>query len=140
MRIFSLLVFVMCVGMAGFALAAGNQTAGEEGGRLVIEGPRTVGAQLTAAFDMGDYEVPSGQSVAINVDIYEKPEGPFPKIIPGYPRTGMVFETPGTYVLNFRLNQICKTSCGGVAARPLMEKTETIDIAPAGQLPKGKRE
>lgn len=140
MRIFSLLVFVMCVGMAGFAHAAGNQTAGEEGGRLVIEGPRTVGAQLTAAFDMGDYEVPSGQSVAINVDIYEKPEGPFPRIIPGYPRTSMVFETPGTYVLNFRLNQICKTSCGGVAARPLMEKTETIDIVPAGQLPKGKRE
>jgi hypothetical protein len=140
MRIFSLLVFVMCVGMAGFASAAGNQTAGEEGGRLTIEGPRIVGAQLTAAFDMGDYEVPSGQSVAINVDIYEKPEGPFPRIIPGYPRTSMIFETPGTYVLNFRLNQICKTSCGGVAARPFMEKTETIDIAPAGQLPKGKRE
>ena len=131
MRSFSLLVIVMYLGMSGFALAAGNQTAGGQGGRLVIEGPRTVGAQLTAAFDLGDYEVPSGQSVAINVDIYEKPEGPFPRIIPGYPRTSMVFETPGTYVLNFRLNQICKTSCGGVAARPLMEKTETIVIAPA---------
>ncbi len=131
MRSFSLLVIVMYLGMSGFALAAGNQTAGGQGGRLVIEGPRTVGAQLTAAFDLGDYEVPSGQSVAINVDIYEKPEGPFPKIIPGYPRTSMVFKTPGTYVLNFRLNQICKTSCGGVAARPLMEKTETIVIAPA---------
>jgi hypothetical protein len=127
----SLLIIVMFLGMAGTALAAGNQTAGGEGGRLVIEGPRTVGAQLTAAFDMGDYEVPPGQSVAINVDVYESPEGPSPRIIPGYPRTSMVFETPGTYVLNFRLNQICKTSCGGVAARPLMEKTETIDIAPA---------
>jgi len=132
MRSFRLLVIVMCVGMSSLALAAGNQTAAGEGGRLAIEGPRTVGAQLTAAFDMGDYEVPSGQSVAINVDVYESPEGPSPRIIPGYPRTSMVFETPGTYVLNFRLNQICKTSCGGVAARPLMEQTETIDIAPAG--------
>ena len=132
MRSLSLLMIVMLAGMAGSALAAGNQTAEGKGCRLIIEGPRTVGAQLTAAFDMGDYEVPPGQSVAINVDIFENPEGPRPRIIPGYPRTSMIFETPGTYVLNFRLNQICKTSCGGVAARPLMEQTETINIAPAG--------
>ena len=134
MRSFSLLVIVMCVGMSSLALAAGNQTAGGEGGRLAVEGPRTVGAQLTASFDMGDYEVPSGQSVAINVDVFESPEGPRPRIVPGYPRTSLIFETPGTYVLSFLLNQICKTSCGGVAARPLMEKTETIEIAP-GEAP-----
>ena len=134
MRSFCLLVILACVGMAGSALAAGNQTAAGEGGRLVVEGPRTVGAKLTASFDMGDYKVPPGQSVAINVDVFESPEGPRPRIVPGYPRTSLVFEAPGTYVLNFRLNQICKTSCGGVAARPLMEKTETIEIVP-GEAP-----
>jgi hypothetical protein len=116
--------------MTGMALADGGQAAGTKAGRLVLAGERVVGADMTASFDMGDYTPPSGQSVAINVDILESPDGPMPRIVPGYPVTSLVFETPGKYVLNFRLNQICKTSCGGVAARPLMERTETIEIAP----------
>ena len=130
MRRICVFITVLCLGMTGMALADGGQAAGKKAGRLVLAGERVVGADMTASFDMGDYTPPSGQSVAINVDILESPDGPMPRIVPGYPVTSLVFETPGKYVLNFRLNQICKTSCGGVAARPLMERTETIEIAP----------
>lgn len=130
MRRVCLLMTILCLGMAGFAVADGDQTIGAQDGRLALEGTRTVGAQMTVSFDMGGYNVPPGQSVAINVDILESPDGPRPRIVPGYPNTSMVFETPGKYVLNFRLNQICKSSCGGVAARPLMERMETIEIDP----------
>jgi hypothetical protein len=130
MRRICVLITVLCLGVTGLAVAGGNRTAGTEAGRLVLHGTRSAGAEMTASFDMGGYTPPSGQSVAINVDILESPDGPKPRIIPGYPVTSLVFETPGKYVLNFRLNQICKTSCGGVAARPLMERQETIEIAP----------
>ena len=130
MRRICVLVTVLCLGLAAIVVAGGNRTAGTEAGRLVLEGGRSVGATMTASFDMGGYTPPSGQHVAINVDILESPDGPMPRIVPGYPVTSLVFETPGKYVLNFRLNQICKTSCGGVAARPLMERQETIEIAP----------
>ncbi|WP_156902552.1 hypothetical protein [Desulfomicrobium escambiense] len=130
MRRICVFITVLCLGMTGMALADGGQAAGTKAGRLVLAGERAVGADMTASFDMGGYTPPSGQSVAINVDILESPDGPMPRIIPGYPVTSLVFETPGKYVLNFRLNQICKTSCGGVAARPLMEREETIVIAP----------
>lgn len=130
MRRVCLLMTILCLSMAGFAVADGDRTTGAQAGRLALEGARTVGAQMTASFDMGGYSVPPGQSVAINVDILESPDGPMPRIIPGYPVTSLVFETPGRYVLNFRLDQICKTSCGGVAARPLMERQEIIEIAP----------
>jgi hypothetical protein len=101
-----------------------------QGGRLVLYGERAVGERLTASFDMGDYSVPVGQFVAINVDVLESPEGSRPRIVPGYPRTSMVFESPGKYVLTFRLSQIGKSSCGGVDALPLLETTETIEILP----------
>lgn len=130
MRRICVFITVLCLGMACMALADGGQAAGTKAGRLVLAGERVVGADMTASFDMGGYTPPSGQSVAINVDILESPDGPKPRIIPGYPVTSLVFETPGKYVLNFRLNQICKTSCGGLAARPLMERQETIEIAP----------
>jgi hypothetical protein len=124
-------MIVFCTSLGGFAGAEDGQPGPTGAGRLILEGERTVGAQVTASFDMGDYAVPPGQSVAINVDVLESPEGPQPRIVPGYPRTSLVFEAPGRYVLTFRLNQICKSSCGGVAARPLMERTESIEIAPA---------
>ena len=130
MRRICVLITVLCLGVTGLAVAGGNRTAGTEAGRLVLAGERVVGADMTASFDMGGYTPPAGQHVAINVDILESPDGPMPRIVPGYPVTSLVFETPGKYVLNFRLNQICKTSCGGVAARPLMERQETIEIAP----------
>lgn len=130
MRRICVFITILCLGMTGMALADGGQTAGTKAGRLVLAGERAVGANMTVSFDMGGYTPPSGQSVAINVDILESPDGPMPTIVPGYPVTSLVFETPGKYVLNFRLNQICKTSCGGVAARPLMEREETIVIAP----------
>jgi hypothetical protein len=122
MRLFCLFMVLLWVGVAGTAFA--------DGGRLVVEGPRTVGSQLTVAFDMGNYIVPSGHFVAINVAILESPEGPRPRIVPGYPKTSLVFEVTGRYVLTFRLSQISKSSCGGVDALPLMERTEVLEIAP----------
>jgi len=122
MRSFWLLVSLLCVSVAGPALA--------DGGRLAIEGPRTVGSQLIVAFDLGDYIAPPGHFVAINVAILEGPEGSRPRIVPGYPETSLAFEVPGRYVLTFRLSQISKSSCGGVDALPLLEKTEVLEIAP----------
>lgn len=122
MRSFCLFVTLLWTGVAGTAFA--------DGGRLVIEGSRTAGSQLTVAFDMGDYTPPSGHFVAINVAILESPEGPRPRIVPGYPETSLVFEVPGRYVLTFRLSQISKSSCGGVEARELMERTEVLEIVP----------
>ena len=130
MRRICLLMTILCLGMTGSLAAGDGRAAGTKPGRLVLEGTRIVGAAMTASFDMGGYTVPTGQSVAVNVDVLESPDGPRPRIVPGYPVTGLVFETPGKYVLNFRLDQICKTSCGGVAARPLLEMAESIEIAP----------
>lgn len=130
MRVFCLLVTFLCVSMGGPVFADGDNATGPGDGRLVIEGPRNVGAQLNVTFDMGDYRVPTGQSVAINVDVLESPAGPAPRIVPGYPKTSMVFEVPGRYVLTFRLNQVFKPSCGGVEARELLERTEVMVIVP----------
>lgn len=128
-RVFVFMIIV-CIGLGVFVFARAEGATGAQGGLLVLYGPRAVGERLTASFDLGDYSVPVGQSVAINVDVLESPEGPRPRIVPGYPRTSMVFETPGKYVLTFRLSQIGKSSCGGVEARPLLERTETIEILP----------
>lgn len=123
-------LIMVCIGLGGVVPARAEGAAGAQGGRLVLEGARAVGARLTASFDLGDYSVPVGQSVAINVDVLEGPEGPRPGIVPGYPKTTLVFQTPGRYVLTFRLSQIGKSSCGGVTAQPLLESTETIVILP----------
>lgn len=130
MRRVFVLMTIVCIGLGGFVFVQVEGATGAQGGLLVIDGARVVGERLTVSFDMGDYSVPVGQSVAINVDILEKPEGSRPRIVPGYPKTSMVFEMPGHYVLTFRLSQIGKSSCGGVTARSLLERTETIEILP----------
>lgn len=62
MRRVCLLMTILCLGMAGFAVADGDQTTGAQDGRLALEGARTVGAQMTTSFEMGGYNVPSGRS------------------------------------------------------------------------------
>lgn len=55
MRRICVLITVLCLGVTGLAVAGGNRTAGTEGGRLVLQGTRSVGADMTASFDMGGY-------------------------------------------------------------------------------------
>lgn len=134
MRGFQILLLMVALLLAGDALAAEtpSQDKGREDARLTISGDRVVGAQLVATFEMGGYEVPEGMYASINVDVMKRPEGERPDIQTGYPRTRLVFNTPGTYELRFRLNQISKSSCGGVDAVLLLETTQVLEIAPAG--------
>jgi len=133
-RCFQILLIVLALNMTGVALAGDtpSQSKGEENARLVIAGERIVGAPLFATFEMGDYKVPEGMSASINIDVEKRPEGKKPEIQTGYPQSRLHFLVPGTYELRFRLNQISKSSCGGVNAILLLEKTEVLDILPAG--------
>ena len=134
MRGFQILLLMVALLMPGAALAADNplQDRGKaEAARLTIAGDRVVGSQLVATFEMGGYEVPEGMYASINVDVEKRPEGGKPDIRTGYPHTRLVFNVPGTYELRFRLNQISKSSCGGVDAVPLLETTQTFVILPA---------
>lgn len=128
-----LLMAILLVPGAVFAADATPREKGEaEEARLTIDGDRVVGAQLVATFEMGGYEVPEGMYASINVDVENRPEGGKPDIQTGYPRTRLVFHVPGTYELRFRLNQVSKSSCGGVEAVPLLETTQVLEILPAG--------
>jgi hypothetical protein len=133
MRGFQILLFMAALLLTGVTLAAEtpSQDKGRADARLTIAGDRVVGAQLVATFEMGGYEVPEGMYVSINVDVMKRPEGKRPDIQTGYPRTRLVFNAPGTYELRFRLNQISKSSCGGVDAVLLLETTQVLEIAPA---------
>ncbi|SFJ63721.1 hypothetical protein SAMN04488082_10513 [Desulfomicrobium apsheronum] len=133
MRGFQILLFLAALHLAGGAFAAEtpSQDKGRADVRLTISGDLIVGAQLVATFEMGGYEVPEGMYASINVDVMKRPEGERPDIQTGYPRTRLVFNTPGTYELRFRLNQISKSSCGGVDAVLLLETTQVLEIAPA---------
>lgn len=104
----------------------------EENATVVIAGERIVGAPLVVTFEMGDYTVPEGMYASINIDVEKRPEGKKPEIQTGYPNSRLLFTVPGTYELRFRLNQISKSSCGGVDAIPLLEKTEVLEILSAG--------
>lgn len=138
MRIFQIVLVMLALGMTGTALAgdAPSQTRGEKSPRLVIAGERIVGTPLIATFEMGDYKVPEGMYASINIDVEKRPEGAKPEIQTGYPQSRLLFTVPGTYELQFRLNQISKSSCGGVDAILLLEKTEVLDILPAGEAQK----
>lgn len=134
MREFQILLLLVALFLPGAILAA--ETPPRERGeaddaRLTIAGDRVVGAQLVATFEMGGYEVPEGMYTSINVDVEKRPEGGKPDIQTGYPHTRLVFDVPGTYELRFRLNQISKSSCGGVDAVSLLETTQTLVILPA---------
>jgi len=134
-RIFQILLIMLTLDMTGLALAGDTpaRTRGmEENATVVIAGERIVGAPLVATFEMGDYTVPEGMYASINIDVQKRPEGKKPEIQTGYPKSRLLFSVPGTYELRFRLNQISKSSCGGVDAIPLLEKTEVLEILSAG--------
>jgi len=133
MRGFQILLLLAAMHLAGGALGAqaSSQDKGRADARLTIAGDRVVGAELVATFEMGDYEVSEGMYASINVDVMERPEGQRPDIQTGYPWTRLVFNAPGIYELRFRLNQVSKSSCGGVDAVLLLETTRVLEIAPA---------
>ncbi len=136
MRIFQILLIMLTLNVTGSVLAGDTRaqtTSGQKSRRLVIAGERIVGAPLMAIFEMGDYNVPEGMYASINIDVEKRPEGAKPEIQTGYPQSRLLFTVPGTYELRFRLNQISKSSCGGVDAIPLLEKTEVLEILPAGE-------
>lgn len=134
MRSFQILLIVLALNMTGAARAGEtpSQSKGLENARLLISGERIVGAPLVATFEMGGYTVPEGMYASINIDVEKQPEGKKPEIQTGYPQSRLLFLVPGTYELQFRLNQISKSSCGGVDAILLLEKTEVLEILPAG--------
>lgn len=126
---------MLTLNMTGLALAGDTPARAkgmEENATVVIAGDRIVGAPLVATFEMGDYKVPEGMYASINIDVEKKPEGKKPEIQTGYPQSRLLFSAPGTYELRFRLNQISKSSCGGVDSLLLLEKTEVLEILPAG--------
>ncbi|PKN43265.1 MAG: hypothetical protein CVU60_02600 [Deltaproteobacteria bacterium HGW-Deltaproteobacteria-18] len=134
MRGFHILLLMAALLLPGAVFAADTpprDIGKAEDARLTIAGDRVVGAQLVATFEMGGYEVPEGMYASINVDVEKRPQGGKPDILTGYPHTRLVFDVPGTYELRFRLNQISKSSCGGVDAVPLLETTQTLVILPA---------
>lgn len=136
MRIFQILLIMLTLNVTGPVLAGDTraQTGTKDANPgLTIAGDRIVGAPLVATFEMGDYTVPEGMYASINIDVEKRPEGKKPEIQTGYPNSRLLFTVPGTYELRFRLNQISKSSCGGVDAIPLLEKTEVLEILPAGE-------
>ena len=137
MCIFQLLLIILTLNVTGLALADDTpaQTGTmKENARLTIAGDRIVGAPLVATFEMGDYKVPEGMYASINIDVEKQPEGKKPEIQTGYPQSRLLFSAPGTYELRFRLNQISKSSCGGVDAILLLEKTEVLEIVSPGNV------
>ncbi|MGE4424439.1 MAG: hypothetical protein AB7D39_19215 [Pseudodesulfovibrio sp.] len=100
------------------------------GGEVRLLGPLKAGQPVKAVFDLKGYALPAGAYAAINVEFTARPEGARPDVRPGYPETVMTFAEPGTYRALILLNEISKGSCGGVTARPLLESTLDIEIAP----------
>lgn len=138
MRIFQIFLIMLTLNMTGLALADDTpaQTGTmKENATLTIAGDRIVGTTLVATFEMGDYKVPEGMYASINIDVEKQPKGKKPQIQTGYPQSRLLFPAPGTYELRFRLNQISKSSCAGVDAVLLLEKTEVLEILPAGNAP-----
>ena len=96
---------------------------------LNVGGALRTGLPVKAVFDLKGYELPAGSYASINVRFLQRPEGEEPKVMPGYPETTMVFHVPGLYRMTVILTEISKPSCGGVNARPLLEKSIELRIS-----------
>jgi len=123
------LVFAWAALLSAPALADQTRSA-VPGGEVRLEGPLKAGQPVKAIFDLKEYALPAGAYAAINVEFPVRPEGTRPEVRPGYPETVMTFAEPGAYRVLILLNQISKGSCGGVTAKPLMESTLDLSVAP----------
>jgi hypothetical protein len=121
--------------LAWAALLSGPALADEihtriPGGEVRLEGPLKAGQPVKAVFDLKGYTLPAGAYTAINVEFLARPDGQKPKVRPGYPETVMTFAEPGAYTAVILLNEISKSSCGGVSAKPLLDATLTFEVTP----------
>ncbi len=126
--LFGLLLFVGVILFAGSAWATWHSGPVADA-ELNVDGELRTGQPVSVLFDLKGYTIPNGSYTSINVRFAAMPEGPEPKVQTGYPRTILVFRTPGTYRITFILNEVSKPSCGGVDAKLLMEKTIELQIA-----------
>jgi len=108
--------------------AAAQGSSAASGGSLYIEGAMKAGLPVTAIFDLGGDEIPRGTYTSINIRVKSGPEGEKPTVLPGYPESTLTFHQPGTYVLDFILSRVSKSSCGGAEAVPLVRETRTLEI------------
>lgn len=123
-----LFLFACALFLAGPALAA-EQGAVPPGAELHIRGELRTGRPVKAVFDLKGYRIPAGSYASINVRFGHGPDGRPPEVKTGYPETGLVFHTPGTYSATFILNEVSKPSCGGVNAETLLEKTIELQVS-----------
>lgn len=126
--LFGLIALLCCLMLPGPSRAAGPGVIVPDG-ELTVSGHRRVGSPVKAIFDLKGYTLPPGSYTSVNVRFARRPDGPEPKVRPGYPETILEFSRPGTYRLVFILNEVSKPSCGGVNARTLMETEVELTVA-----------
>lgn len=121
--------------LAWAALTTGPALAGDihsavPGGEVRIDGQVKAGQPVKAVFDLKGYAFPAGAYTSVNVEFPIRPEGAKPQVRPGYPETVMTFAESGAYRVVLLLNEVSKSSCGGVKAKQLLEATFDLDVAP----------
>lgn len=72
--------------------------------------------------------LPPGYTVSTLVDLLEYPAGAKPEITPGFPKIQLKMMQAGTYKMSIRLSLITKSSCAGVDAEGIFEKTLTVEV------------
>lgn len=73
--------------------------------------------------------LPPGYTVSTLVDLLEHPTGAKPEILPGFPAIQLKMMQAGTYNISIRLSLITKSSCAGVDAESIFEKTLIIEVS-----------
>jgi hypothetical protein len=95
--------------------------------------PRTdyqgrAGEPLDVTVTVDPPEVPPGFYITNVVNTLQRPDGPKPKILPGFPETTITCAAPGDYVFRFMVNLVAKSSCGGAKAATLLEREVHLTI------------
>lgn len=72
--------------------------------------------------------LPPGFTLSTLVDLLEYPEGAKPEIVTGFPDIRVKMAVPGTYTMSVRLSLITKSSCAGVDAQEVFEKTLSVEV------------
>jgi protein-disulfide isomerase len=72
--------------------------------------------------------LPPGYTVSTLVDLLESPAGAKPEILTGFPAIQLKMMQPGAYKMAIRLSLITKSSCAGVDAKGIFEKTLTLEV------------
>jgi hypothetical protein len=100
----------------------------DDASHIAVQGALVTEQPVRVVFNLGDYTVPQGAYTSINIAVIEAPQGGKPSVQSGYPASTITFHAPGTYTLEFVLNEVRKPSCGGVLLNPLLEERRTFRI------------